>query len=154
VHDEDGHDCAVHRNAAEVEIARPAGDVFPYLIESEKRMQWVHGLVESAPLDGGELGVGSRFRDVVVDHGQRTTVEAEVERYEPNDGLTARLEAKGFVSRVDYTLQELDGLTRVACTVETEFTMRVARLLAPLVTRHAQGAIERSLSRLKRVLEG
>jgi uncharacterized protein YndB with AHSA1/START domain len=143
----------VHRNAAEVEIARPAQDVFPYLIEAEKRRQWVHGLVESTPLGDGKLGVGSRFRDVVVDHGLRTTVEAEVERYEPNDGLTARLEARGFVSRVDYRLQDLDGGTRVGCTVETEFTMRVARLFARLVTRHAQEAIESSLTTLKRVLE-
>jgi uncharacterized protein YndB with AHSA1/START domain len=143
----------VHRNVTEVEIERPAHEVFPYLVEAEKRRQWVHGLVESTPLDNGELGVGSRFRDVVVDHGQRTTVEAEVERYDPYDGLTARLEARGFVSRVDYSLTEADGVTRVACTVETESTMRVARLLSPLVTRHAQRAIETSLTRLKHLLE-
>jgi uncharacterized protein YndB with AHSA1/START domain len=136
-----------------VEIARPAADVFPYLVESEKRRQWVHGLVESTPLDGGEPRVGSRFRDVVVDHGQRTTVDAEIERYEPDDALTARLEAKGFVSRVSYELQELDGRTLVACTLETEFTMRVARLVGPLVTRHAQKALDGSLEKLKRVLQ-
>ena len=141
------------RNESQVEIARPAAEVFPYLVESDKRRQWVHGLVDSTPLDDGEHRVGSRFRDVVVDHGQRTTVEAEVERYEPDDALTARLEARGFVSRVSYRLQEVDGRTRVACTLETEFTMRVARLVGPLVTRHAQKALDGSLQQLKRVLE-
>ena len=141
------------RNESQVEIARPAADIFPYLVESEKRRQWVHGLVESTPLDDGEPRVGSRFRDVVVDHGQRTTVDAEVERYEPDDALTARLQARGFVSRVSYELQEVDGRTRVACTLETEFTVRVARLVGPLVTRHAQKALDTSLQKLKRVLE-
>jgi uncharacterized protein YndB with AHSA1/START domain len=143
----------MHRNVAEVEIERPARDVFPYLIEPEKRVHWVHGLVESTTLDDGELGVGTRFRDVVVDHGQRTTIEAEVERYDPYDGLTARLEARGFVSRVDYDLAERDGRTRVACTVETDVTTRIARLLAPLVTRQAQRAIATSLTTLKQLLE-
>jgi carbon monoxide dehydrogenase subunit G len=90
---------------------------------------------------------------VVVDHGQQTTIEAEVERYDPYDGLTARLEARGFVSRVDYDLAERDGRTRVACTVETDVTTRIARLLAPLVTRQAQRAIATSLTTLKQLLE-
>jgi uncharacterized protein YndB with AHSA1/START domain len=143
----------MNRMAASVEIERPAADVFPYLIEPDKRLRWVHGLVESTPFETGELGVGSRFRDVVVDHGQRTTLDAEVERYEPNDGLTARLEGKGFVLRVDYDLEQLDGRTRVACTVESEFTMRIARLLAPVATRHGKRALETSLTRLKQLLE-
>jgi uncharacterized protein YndB with AHSA1/START domain len=143
----------VHRIAAEVDIARPAAEIFPYLVEADKRLRWVHGLVESTPLDDGRPRAGTRFRDVVVDHGQRTTIDAEVERYEPSHGLTARLEARGFVSRVSYRLDEEDGRTHVDCTVETQFTMRVARLLAPVVTRHAQKAIENSLRRLKELLE-
>jgi uncharacterized protein YndB with AHSA1/START domain len=143
----------VPRNESQVEIARPAADVFPYLVEAERRREWVHGLVESTPLDDGGPRVGSRFRDVVVDHGQRMTVDAEVEHYEPNTALTARLRARGFVSRLSYRLQELDGRTRVACTLETEFTMRVARLAGPLVTRQAQKALDASFRNLKRVLE-
>jgi uncharacterized protein YndB with AHSA1/START domain len=144
---------AVHRNTHAVEIERPAAEIFPYLVEAEKRTQWVQGLVESKPLDGGQLGVGTRFRDVVVDHGQRTVVAAEIERYEPNERMTARLEARGFVSRLSYELEDSNGRTTVDCAVETEFTMRIARLLSPIVVKHAQKAIENSLATLKRQLE-
>jgi uncharacterized protein YndB with AHSA1/START domain len=143
----------VQHNAKTVEIARPAAEIFPYLIEAEKRKLWVQGLEEATPLDDGELGVGSRFRDVIVDHGQRTTVNAEVEKYEPADSLTVRLEARGFESHVTYRLHELNGRTRVACSIETTFGTLVARLAAPIVLRHAQKALENSLARLKRMLE-
>jgi len=143
----------MHEHSHTVSIERSAADVFPFLVESEKRKLWVQGLVESSPVNGDALGVGSRFRDVVVDHGTRMTVDAEIERYEPNDALTARLEAKGFVSRLSYALQETGGRTSLVCSVETEFTMRIARLFSPLVVKHAQTAVENSLAALKRELE-
>jgi uncharacterized protein YndB with AHSA1/START domain len=143
----------VQHNAETVEIARPAAEIFPYLIEAEKRKLWVQGLEEATPLDDGELGVGSRFRDVIIDHGQRTTVNAEVEEYEPSDSLAVRLEARGFESHVSYRLEELNGRTRVACSIDTKSTTVVARLAAPIVLRQAQKALRNSLATLKRMLE-
>lgn len=143
----------VHEHSHTVSIGRSAADVFPFLVESDKRKLWVQGLAESTPVNGDPLGVGSRFRDVIVDHGTRTTVSAEIERYQPDDALTARLEAKGFVSRLTYALEETDGRTRVDCSVEIQSTTRVARLLSPLVVKHAHRALENSLAALKRELE-
>ena len=41
------------RSEASIEIARPAGEVFPWLVDSDKRLQWVSGLVASEPLRDG-----------------------------------------------------------------------------------------------------
>ena len=48
-----------------VEIARPAEDVFAYLVDGERMKRWVGGLREFTPLDGSEPRLGSRARQRV-----------------------------------------------------------------------------------------
>jgi len=56
-------------------------------------------LEESDPLTDGEPGVGARYRDVFVDHGQRIELEAEVVRYEPPAYLEVSLRGDGWRRR-------------------------------------------------------
>jgi hypothetical protein len=110
-------------------------------------------LTESEPLTDGETGVGSRYRDVFVDHGQRVELEAEVVRYEPPSYLEVRLRGNGIESTSSQTLEAVDAGTRLTALIETEYTKRFLRMMAGMVTRHAQQRLESDLENLKRIVE-
>jgi uncharacterized protein YndB with AHSA1/START domain len=131
-----------------VEIAARPERVFPFLEASEQRLRWMGALVESKPLDEG------RFRDVFEDHGQRIQLEAEVERREPPRVLVVRLRGSAFEATSTQRLEEAGEGTRLSTVVETEYTSRLARLAAPLVTRRAQRQLEADLTALRELVEG
>ena len=143
----------IHRNEHSVEIAAAPEDVFPWLADAERRLRWMGALVESEPLTDGPPELGSRYRDVFEDHGQRIELEAELVVVEPDERLTARLVSKGFESTSSQRLEATREGTRLTAAVETRYTMLAARLLAPLVTRHAQKQLEADLARLKELVE-
>jgi hypothetical protein len=110
-------------------------------------------LRESEPLTEGEPGVGTRYRDVFVDHGQRIELEAEVVRYEPPRYLQVGLRGDGVEATSSQALEEADGGTRLTAVIETRYTKRLLRMMAGVVTRHAQQRLESDLAELKRIVE-
>jgi hypothetical protein len=110
-------------------------------------------LVESEALGGEPPAVGSRYRDVFEDHGQRLEVQAELVTFEPPRRLVTRIVSRGFESTSAQELEEREGGTRLATTIETTYTSRAARIFAPLVTRHAQKRLEADLAALKELVE-
>ena len=143
----------LHRNEHTLEIAAPPGVGFPWVADSESSLRWMGGLVEREPLTQGPPELGSRYRDVFEDHGQRIELEAELVEVEPGERLTARLVSKGFESTSSQRLEAAGAGTRLTAAVETRYTMLAARLLAPLVTRHAQKRLEADLACLKELVE-
>jgi uncharacterized protein YndB with AHSA1/START domain len=127
--------------------------VFPYLVEGEKRLEWMAVLTESEQLTEGVPKVGSRWRDVFEDRGQRVELEAELVEYEPNRRLRVRLGNRSFHSTSTQELAEGEGWTRVSTMIETEYKTLAARLAGRLVTRHAQQQLEADLASLKDLLE-
>jgi len=122
--------------------------VFPFLEASEQRLRWMGALVESEPLDEG------RFRDIFEDHGQRIELEAEVERRDSPRLLVVLLRGRTFEATSTQHLEEAGEGTRLSTVVETEYTSRLARLAAPLLTRRAQRELEADLTALKELVEG
>jgi hypothetical protein len=122
--------------------------VFPFLEASQQRLRWMGALVESEPLDEG------RFRDVFEDHGQRIELEAEVERRDSPRLLVVLLRGRTFEATSTQQLEEAGEGTRLSTAVETEYTSRLARLAAPLLTRRAQRELEADLTALKELVEG
>ncbi|MDQ3857005.1 MAG: SRPBCC family protein [Actinomycetota bacterium] len=143
----------MHRNEHTVEIDRPPADVFPHLIASEQRLAWMGALTESAQVTEGEPQFGTRFRDVFEDHGQRIEIDAEVVEWKPNERLATRLRGSAFEATARQNLEEIDGRTRLVTTIDTEYKSRIARLMAGVVTRHAQRRLEEDLVRLKQIVE-
>jgi uncharacterized protein YndB with AHSA1/START domain len=143
----------VHRNEHSVEIDRPPEAVFPYLVEAEKRLRWMGALTEAEQVTNGPPGLGTRFRDVFESHGQRFEIDAEIVEWEPSERLATRLRANAFESTGRQRLDRLDGRTRLTSTVETEYRSRMARLMAGVITRHAQTQLEEDHARLKEIVE-
>lgn len=144
---------SVHTNEHTVEIARPAPHVFAYLAASDRRQRWMAALKESEQVSDGPVGLGTRFRDVFEDHGQRFEIDAEIVEWEPHDRLALRLTASAFESTVTQVLEPADGTTRLTTRMETEYKSALARLMAGVVTGHAQKQLEDDLARLKEILE-
>jgi carbon monoxide dehydrogenase subunit G len=143
----------VPRNEASVDIERPAQDVFPWLLEREKRLQWVEGLESSESLDGQEPRAGSRFRETIGQHGLRTTVETRIDQLEPPHRLTLAVAGRSFGVRTETRLEERHGRTRVVSTIDTNVRGIAGRMAGGVITRQAQGSLERSLQTLKRLVE-
>lgn len=97
--------------------------------------------------------LGSRWRDVFEDHGQRVELEAELEAYEPPERLLVRLTSRMLEATSEQRLEPVDGRTRLTTTIETEYRSLVARLAAGMVTRHAQTRLEADLAALKELVE-
>jgi uncharacterized membrane protein len=144
---------ALHRNEARVEIERPAAEIFPYLAAPGHRLEWMEKLVDSEQLSDGEPSLGTRFRDVFEDHGQRVELDAEIVEWEPGERLSTRLTSRGLDSTATQRLADLGGRTRLEVTIDTEYKSAVTRLMAGVITRHAQKQLETDLGRLKRLLE-
>ena len=145
---------SVHTNEHTIEIERPAPHVFAFLAASERRQRWMSALKESKQVSDGPLGLGTRFRDVFEDHGQRFEIDAEIVAWEPHEKLAIDLKASAFESRVTQLLAPgRNGGTRLTTRMETEYKSALARLMAGVVTGHAQKQLEEDLARLKDILE-
>ena len=110
-------------------------------------------LVESEPLTEGPPERGSRYRDVFEDHGQQIELEAELVEVDEPRGLVVHLTSDAFDATITQGLEEEDEGTRVTAVIETTYTRLAARLLAGVVTRHAQKQLEADLGRLRELVE-
>jgi carbon monoxide dehydrogenase subunit G len=138
----------VQRNEASVEIDAPPEAVYARILDPADRVRWVQGLVESEETAPG------RFREVVSDHGMRTTVEVETVRDEPPLAADARMTNRQIRATVRNRLEPTESGTRLTVTIETEYRGLLARAASGLVSRHAQKNLEHSVENLKRLVEG
>lgn len=144
----------MHRNEHSVEISAAPEKIFPYLVEGERRLEWMGVLRESEKLTEGPPAVGSRWRDVFEDHGQRIELEAELTEYEPGRRLVVRLRNRAFESTSTQALAQVaGGASRLTTVIDTEYKALAARLMGGVVTRHAQKQLEADLARLKEIVE-
>ena len=134
------------RTEATIEIDRPAAEVFPWLLEPEKRLRWVTGLRSSEPLDE------TSYREVVQEYGQRLEAVATVVRHEPPRALDVAMKGRGFEARAEHRLSEHDGRTRLTSSFDVKLG-GLGRFAGGIVGRQLQRSVEQSLARLKETLE-
>ena len=152
-----GHDHIV----AEVEIERPAAQVFRYLTDDDLVKKWIGGIVElkqiATPADGSE--VGKKFRIGEVYKEQRVDMEMTVTGYEKNRRLSLYIASlgdpnNGFTETGDYTLAEENGKTRLRFEVSTKYAGFLPRLFEPFITPQAVKKLHEDLQRMKQLIEG
>ena len=134
------------RNQATIEIARPADDVFPWLIDPEKRLQWVSGLVASVPLEDG------RFRETMEQAGRRMEVTSSVVAREEGRRLDVRSEGRGVTARIEHRLEPSGAGTRLTSSLDLQLG-GILRFAGGIAAGQAQRSLEVSLGRLKELLE-
>ncbi len=134
------------RSRAEIEIALAADEIFPWLLDSEKRLQWVSGLVRSEPLGDGA------FRETMEQAGRRMEVTSSVVALEAPRRLEVRSEGRGVTAHLEHRLDPSGTGTRLTSSLELKLG-GVLRFAGGLAAAQAQRSLERSLAQLKTLLE-
>jgi uncharacterized protein YndB with AHSA1/START domain len=134
-------------------IQRPIEDVFAFLADLENVPRWNYAIEATRKTSPGPVGVGTTYsqtRSVP----RRSEEGFEVTVFEPVSGLAIRGRIGPFRATVRYTLQPLDGGTRLTNQVELEPVSGPLRLVAPVAAPRVRTAVAANLETLKRILEG
>lgn len=135
-----------------VTIARPLEEVFAFIADGEKCIQWRLGVVDIKRVSGD--GVGTRYEQGVKGPmGRRVAADYEITVFEPNKRLEFQTVAGPVRPHGRYDLEAVDGGTRVTFTLDVELSGLRKLLMGPPVQKTM--AVEvRALDDLKRTLEG
>ena len=140
------------RFAHSVEIPRPPAEVFPWLLEESLVPRWTGHLKRYERVDGGELGRGSRVRQVLEVSGRTIDVELEITGYEPPAGAQTRFSTNGIEVVSSYALEAAASGTRLTQSVEARPSGFAARMLVPVLQPRLEEKLTRDLERLREQL--
>jgi uncharacterized membrane protein len=137
-----------------IEVARPADEVFPYVIDPSTMPEWQHGVV-SGHLDGPTTHVGSRCTTVRRIGGGEREVTTQITEYDPPRRWADRGIDGPIRASVGVTVEPLADATRSRVTITVDFTGHgIGKLLVPLVVRRqAAREMPDNMTRLKQRLE-
>ena len=134
-----------------VEINRPAHDVFAFLADLENVPRWNYAITETRKTSPGEVGVGTTFeqtRSIPTPSREHLRITSfEPDRHLIVEGTLARYEA-----RLEYTVDEHGGATRVTNRVDLELT-GAAKLIGGVAAARIRSAVAKNLEVLKTLLE-
>jgi hypothetical protein len=144
----------VMKQQASVEIDRPIDEVFEYT--NNNVAEWSITVVEDEVIDETPERVGTSFRCVTEERGNRMEFQGVVTRYERPTASAIRLTGKHFDIEAEYVFEDLGGRTRVtqqsAVTPKGLFAVFFF-LFGWMMHRSACEAQENELNSLKRLLE-
>ena len=137
-----------------IEVARPAEEVFSYVIDPSHMHEWQKGVTDGR-LDGTPVHVGSRCTTTRKIGGAQREVVTEITEYDPprrwaDHGIDGTIRAVVSV-RVD----PLEGPGRARVTIVVDFEGHgIGKLLVPLIVRpSARREMPGNMARLKQRLE-
>ena len=133
-------------------IDRPVGEVFNFVHDPRNDASWQTTLIESNQVDDGPLRVGTQIRERRRFLGIQVEMTKEITEFEPTRRSAFKMVAGGAPMSGAYTLESLDGATKLTATgyVEPRGFFKIAE---PLFTSMAGRELEASLGHLKELLE-
>ena len=143
----------MRRIEASVVINRPVAEVFEFATNPENDSVWQSGVLESAQVSEGPLGVGATTREVRKFLGRRMESIAEVIEYERNAKIGSKSTSGPVQYTAWYTFEPAPGGTRLTIVGEAD-TGGFFKLAEGLVMRAFQREMQSGLATLKDVLEG
>ena len=139
-----------------VEIDRPIAEVFEYTTNNVA--EWSLTVVEDVPIETApDGGVGSTFRCVTEDRGQRMEFLGSVTRHEPPTASSVNLVGKQFDIDALYLFEDLSGRTRVTqvSVVRPKGLMMklMFAIIGPFMKKSSCDAVSKELQSLKQHME-
>jgi uncharacterized protein YndB with AHSA1/START domain len=138
-----------------IEVARPPEQVFAYVTDPTRFVEWQHGVV-SGHMDGdGPHGVGDKCLTTRRIGGAERSVTSEITHVDPPRAWGVRAIDGPIRAIVDVAVTPLNAGQRSRVTIELDFTGHgIGKLLVPLVVRRsARKEMPANLERLKQRLE-
>jgi uncharacterized protein YndB with AHSA1/START domain len=139
---------------AEVDIARPAADVFAFLAEVEHNTEWLSGMRSCRWTSQPPVRVGSTYEQASQFLGREIRTSFEVTAYEPDHLVTIQSrEGSSFPITVTRMVSATDARRcHVTETVDGD-PSGFYSIAAPVLRRMVQRTIRRDYRNLKRLLE-
>jgi uncharacterized protein YndB with AHSA1/START domain len=137
-----------------VEVARPQEEVFSYVTDPSKFVQWQRGVV-GGTMEAGTVSVGSKCTTTRRIGGAEREVISEVTKLDPPTSWAVRGLDGPIRAIVDVTVQPLSGNARSRVTIKLDFEgYGIGKLLIPLIVRRqARKEMPANCQELKQRLE-
>ena len=138
-----------------IEVNRPADDVFAYVTNPTRFVEWQHGVV-SGHMDGdGPHMVGDQCLTTRKIGGVERSVTSEITHIDPPNTWGVRAIDGPIRAIVDVTVSPLEEGRRSRVKIDLDFTGHgIGKLLVPLFVRpSARKEMPENLNRLKQRLE-
>jgi uncharacterized protein YndB with AHSA1/START domain len=132
-------------------IERPVDEVFAFLVDPSKSADWTPGLTEARQTSDGPVGVGTTVLFIGKFLGRGFESLSEVTAFVPSERFTSKSTSGPFHLEVDYTLQAVDGGTRLATVYRGE-SHGFFKLAEPVIVRLAKKHFETAAENLKAML--
>jgi uncharacterized protein YndB with AHSA1/START domain len=142
------------RNEGSVEIDRPIDEVFR--LTTEDVANWSIIVVEDKQIDEGSTGVGTRFRTVTEERGNRMEFDGVVTAYDPPHAIAIKMTGKMFDIEAAYTFEDLGYRTKVTqlSNVKGKGGMQLFFLLFGwLMNKSSRDGLAKELNSLKKYCE-
>ena len=140
-----------------IEISRPIHEVYDYTLNNVA--EWSLTVVSETPIDvKPDNGVGTTYRCVTEDRGQRMTFEGIVTKSEPPTLSVSELTGTSFDIEVAYGFEDLGDSTRVTqvsiVRPKSFFLKFFLKFFAGMATKGGCDATQKELVSLKQHMEG
>lgn len=142
-----------------IDIVSSMSNVFAYLTDADKIIQWQTFLAETKQLSDGAIHVGSKFRNVLRHPGFDTSgivtleLNGEVIIFEPDERLKIRAQSNIADLTVDYRLHQVDDLITVQQTADFQLRGFLLRPIAHLMNGFLVEQFQADLMNLKLLVE-
>jgi uncharacterized membrane protein len=138
-----------------VVIARPAGEVFDFLMLAENLPRWDSSMLECAQVGGGAVTVGTRYRGASTILGRRIEWTTEVVEFVPGARAASRSVEGPLTFTVSYEVStSSEGTTlRYRLAAESGLGGAFGRAMEPIVQRAQTKVVRANLGMLASLLE-
>ena len=132
-------------------IDRPPDEVYAYVADLDRWLEWRTDVAGGEKLTEGPLRVGSRLRGVAKVFGREVSMDVEVTALEAGAALGYRPVSGPLRTNNLYRFEEQDGGTLVILTDDLGLN-GVFRVLLPLMPRFVRSVYTKNLAGLKAAL--
>ncbi len=136
-----------------VVINKPVEQVFDYLTDVEKMVEWQSSRSEATKTSDGPVGVGTTSSRIANFLGRRIETVMETVEFDPNK-LVVNKSISGPMSPMQerLTFESVEGGTKLSVLLEGEIG-GLFKLAAPLVARRARSQVNNDMETIKDLLE-
>ncbi|MBU9714389.1 SRPBCC family protein [Evansella tamaricis] len=114
---------------------KPVETVYNFLADPVNR-QYIYSIVSDVEkLTGGDIAVGSRFREMRQFSNRKVGSEIEIIALEPSRLVTLKSEANGMNVIYRYTIEKAIDGTKVKCEATVEATKLRTKLMRPALVK-------------------
>jgi uncharacterized membrane protein len=135
-----------------ITIYRPIQEVFAYVSDFQKSLEWQSGLVESKRISEGAQGVGAQYVGARNFMGRKLESTIELTSFEQDKQFAYKSIAGSTHFHQSFSFEPADGGTRVSSSIEME-TGGLLGLAKPLILSSLKHDMGADFETLKKRLE-